>query len=170
MVSNGRKSRQTAGGSRSRSFDPLDAADAATHVWLYDLEATTLSQFTFEVSVRSYGPVWTPDGQRVAFQFASRDRALGIYWKRADASEDMEVLLKETDPDSGDVYYYNSRTEETSWDRPHAKAAAGESEGEEPKPSLPEGWEQETDPDSGDVYYYNSETGETSWDRPGDKR
>ena len=76
---------------------PVGTGAVKMPVWLYDLETTTLSQFTFEESVVRSGPVWTPDGQRIAFQFASRDRTIGIYWKRADSSSDVEVLFEPTD-------------------------------------------------------------------------
>ena len=56
------------------------------------------------------------------------------------------------DPTSGQMYFYNSVTQETSWERPGA--------------SLPNDWVETTDPTSGQIYYYNSVTQETSWERP----
>lgn len=61
----------------------------------------------------------------------------------------------------GDVYYWNERTDETSWERPKvvlSKAAAAV----EP---LPPEWEELKDGD-GDTYYVNNATGESSWERP----
>ncbi|OEU19073.1 hypothetical protein FRACYDRAFT_165441, partial [Fragilariopsis cylindrus CCMP1102] len=63
------------------------------------------------------------------------------------------------DPSSGTVYYYNSETCESSWDRP--TSADGENTGE-----LPESWIELEEPTSGQIYYYNSASGETSWERP----
>jgi hypothetical protein len=61
---------------------------------------------------------------------------------------------------SGCAYYYNTRTEKTSWDDPRpAQAAdgAGAAESE---------WEELLDADSGYLYYYNTRTEETSWEDP----
>ncbi|CAJ1954685.1 unnamed protein product [Cylindrotheca closterium] len=89
------------------------------------------------------------------------------------------------DPNSGDVYYFNSGSNETSWERPGAEPAnekSGEVEvvaSEEMKSSAPAveeaaeetaglatEWEEVIDPNSGDIYYFNSVTNETSWERP----
>ena len=82
---------------------------------------------------------------------------------------------KVVDPSSGDTYYFNEETNETSWDppvEPHAAPSVEEVADPvvnvEKKASndLPAGWERMVDPASGDVYFYNSETDETSWDAP----
>ncbi|OEU13171.1 hypothetical protein FRACYDRAFT_155497, partial [Fragilariopsis cylindrus CCMP1102] len=66
------------------------------------------------------------------------------------------------DPSSGTVYYYNSETGESSWDRP---TSAVDDNQDIPDP-LPECWVETEDESSGKMYYFNSLTGETSWDRP----
>mmetsp|Transcript_28205 Transcript_28205/g.60348 ORF Transcript_28205/g.60348 Transcript_28205/m.60348 type:complete len:905 (+) Transcript_28205:1528-4242(+) len=90
------------------------------------------------------------------------------------------------DPDSGDVYYANEATGETTWDRPsspsnhasqsslHASQRSVNSSGHGTNASsddkdehLPPGWLAVLDPDSGDHYYVNESTGETTWDHPG---
>jgi len=70
----------------------------------------------------------------------------------ASSSDLPSDWVEALDPTSGQVYYYNSVTHETSWEYPGAP--------------LPDDWVETTDPSSGQVYYYNSVTQETSWERP----
>ncbi len=72
------------------------------------------------------------------------------------ASEKIHSILPDqwveaVDPSSGQTYYYNPTTNETSWTKPTM---------------LPENWVEATDPTSGQIYYYNSVTHETSWEKP----
>lgn len=69
-----------------------------------------------------------------------------------EASSDNWV--ETVDPTSGQIYYYNTITNETSWTKPSTEAA------------LPENWVETLDPSSGRAYFYNSVTQETSWERP----
>ncbi|CUM63598.1 uncharacterized protein PRCAT00001178001 [Priceomyces carsonii] len=59
---------------------------------------------------------------------------------------------KEFKDDLGRVYYYNEKTQETSWSKPSETA-------------LKLTW-QIFKTDEGTEYYYNEETGETTWDKP----
>jgi WW domain/Ankyrin repeats (3 copies) len=89
------------------------------------------------------------------------------------------------DPSSGRIYYFNSLTQETSWERPMeleddsgpADAAVvddngndnGEQSPESSSEDVADGWSEVTDPNTGKIYYYNQLTQETSWEKPSKK-
>ena len=96
---------------------------------------------------------------------------------------------QELTDDSGNLYYYNAGTGETSWTRPtsdfssdeagvnkshdsnndhSAKEEENKEEAGNDQTPLPSGWTSLTDESSGRIYFYNEGTGETSWDRPVD--
>jgi Tol biopolymer transport system component len=64
--------------------------EQATQVWLYDLSRETLTRLTFEGSTNA-GPVWTPDGKRIAFM-SNKEGPLNIFWQLADGSGGLERL------------------------------------------------------------------------------
>ncbi|GMH94269.1 hypothetical protein TrST_g13692 [Triparma strigata] len=96
------------------------------------------------------------------------------------------------DEESGYAYYYNSSTEESTYDRPslyetkndpfggvRGKRGGEEEdkpdvdilssrrgEGEQPKEVMNGGWARYLDEESGYAYYYNSSTEESTYDRP----
>jgi hypothetical protein len=98
------------------------------------------------------------------------------------------------DSSSGQIYYYNADSEETSWERPFVEIVksveesvddlkeyveddgsnmGGDAKNEDEdcddpiaEDILPAGWERVKDPSSGQIYYYNDGSGETSWDKP----
>ena len=67
-------------------------AQNAADLWIYDLSRNNAPRrLTF--SGRSRFPVWSADGQHVAFQM-NRDDESGIFWQRADGSGGIEQLTK----------------------------------------------------------------------------
>lgn len=81
--------------------------------------------------------------------------------------EDWET---HTDKGSGQRFYYNCVTGETTWDSPFDQA-----EETLPSPISPTSlsplpgeaeWEKHFDESSGQFYFYNLVTGETSWEPP----
>jgi serine/threonine-protein kinase len=72
------------------AFATSDTTEA--NVWIYELAGTrSPRQLTFEG--RNRYPIWTADGQRVAFQ-SDRDGDLGVFWQRADGTTAAERLTK----------------------------------------------------------------------------
>jgi len=84
---------------------------------------------------------------------------------------DSQEEWRENRAPDGRVYYYNSRTRETSWSRPSSLKRApsparnATSNNSSNVPPLPPGWVQNTAPD-GRPYYYHAITRETRWERP----
>jgi len=103
-------------------------------------------------------------------------------------SPDSSPWQKHFDESTGDYYFYNTETGETSWDAPatmteaptemtisgpqpqddlaqHANDENVEEE-ESKSPKLASGWQRVLDETSGDYYYYHEESGDVTWDLP----
>ncbi|MBN3288779.1 RHG27 protein, partial [Polyodon spathula] len=88
-------------------------------------------------------------------------------------TQDWEV---HTDEGSGQEFYYNPATGETTWDSPFSdqEEATEDQDQDQPPPTpsptaSPRGsteWEQHLDETSGQYYFYNPLSGETSWEPP----
>ena len=70
-----------------------------------------------------------------------------------DGAETIEEWEARHD-EEGNVYYFNRKTQESSWTKPDA--------------SLPEGWHEYAAED-GRVYYRNETTGDSQWEKPGEE-
>merc|ERR1712232_230761 len=69
------------------------------------------------------------------------------------------------DPQSGDVFYFNSTTGETSWTKP-APAMHVVATGVATAAAKTEEWTEHIDPQTSNIYYFNANTGESSWTKP----
>ncbi len=63
--------------------------DQNPDVWIYDLVRDTQMRLTFDPAIEVF-PIWTPDGQRVAF--GSSEAPLS--WKAADGTGEVETLVE----------------------------------------------------------------------------
>jgi serine/threonine-protein kinase len=68
----------------------LDVRDQENDVWIWDLERQSLQRLTFDPGFNR-GPVWSPDGSRVAFSRALDGRE-EVYWQPWDGSGLPEPL------------------------------------------------------------------------------
>ena len=92
-------------------------------VWVFEWERDTLSRLTFDPGADS-DPVWTPDGQRIAFSSARADQATGnLYWQRADGTGEAERLTESKNTQvptswhpSGKFLAFQELNPQTSWD------------------------------------------------------
>jgi serine/threonine-protein kinase len=72
----------------------LDSRDDESDIWTWDVERETLQRLTRDPGMNR-GPVWSPDGERIAFT-AVRDGTESIHWQSADGSGVPEPLSAET--------------------------------------------------------------------------
>jgi serine/threonine protein kinase len=78
-----------------------DGKDAI--IWIHDLAGSSATR-RLTLEGRNRFPIWSADGQRVAFQ-SDREGDLGIFWQRADGSGTPERLTR---PDHGDSHVPHS--------------------------------------------------------------
>ncbi|XP_053122210.1 rho GTPase-activating protein 27 isoform X2 [Hemicordylus capensis] len=77
-----------------------------------------------------------------------------------------------TDTESGNLFYYNPVTGQTTWESPfdgsvnNVSPACSRSPSLALSPATPAEWDQYVDEASGQVFFYNTTTGETSWEAP----
>jgi Tol biopolymer transport system component len=65
--------------------------DANVDIWVYDLERDVPTRLTFD-EASDAGPVWSPDGQYVAFTSERGEGAPNVYRKAADGSGEVERI------------------------------------------------------------------------------
>lgn len=68
---------------------------------------------------------------------------------------------------NGNLYYYNTNTGESSWERPQLTPKKHEKTSESSRSKNPEIYRfEKCDDGNGNVYWYNLDTGESSWEKP----
>jgi Tol biopolymer transport system component len=101
----------------------VEMGSANEDIWLIDLARGISTRFTFDPK-RDIGPVWSPDGGRIAFS-SFRDGNPGLYQKIASGAGKDELLLKSGtgvlkypsgwSPD-GRLLLYTEMNPKTMWD------------------------------------------------------
>ena len=61
-------------------------------LWVWDVARGGLSRITTDPAADGPDPAWTPDSERVVFQ-SDRDGTLGLYWRAADGTGEVERLM-----------------------------------------------------------------------------
>ncbi|XP_029941851.1 WW domain-binding protein 4 [Salarias fasciatus] len=94
--------------------------------------------------------------------------------KRKKKEEEEEVWV-EGQSDEGHLYYYNTRTGESRWDRPEGSIRSVVNQQNQQFQQYQQGassagssgspWMEAVSPE-GYTYYYNTQTGESSWEKP----
>ena len=93
-------------------------------IWVYDWQRDTLTRLTFVGDV-NVNPVWTPDGQRIAYSMREKDSTTNIYWKRADGAGEAQRLTQSKaiqyptswSPDGKILaFFQNDPASTTGWD------------------------------------------------------
>lgn len=79
----------------------------------------------------------------------------------AAAAEAMLVWRQMTHPVSGQVYWYNTHSKETSWEKPRVLEQAAQQKAKEDA-----AWRRKAHPANGLPYWYNAVLQQTQWQRP----
>ena len=84
----------------------LSVNDQENDIWIWDLAREILRRLTFDPGIDRY-PVWTPDGQRVAFgsNRSTPSDTMNLFWKAADGTGEVERL---TESPNGQLPYWFS--------------------------------------------------------------
>jgi len=77
------------------SVDRLDAQKGRYDIWIYDVARGTPSRFTFGSDTNNRSPVWSPDGNHIAFA-SGRNGSIGIYQKATSGAASEELLHSTT--------------------------------------------------------------------------
>jgi serine/threonine-protein kinase len=70
----------------------VDVRDQQNDIWVWDFDRHVMTRLTTDPSP-DQSPVWTPDGQRIAFG-SQREGIMNVYWQLADGSGSAERLTR----------------------------------------------------------------------------
>jgi Tol biopolymer transport system component len=92
-------------------------------IWVYEMERGALTRLTFVPEFVDWYPVWSPDGERLAFSSMRGGGHSHLFWKRADGTGEAERLTESENgqnvttwsPD-GEVLAFSEQDPETNWD------------------------------------------------------
>ena len=74
----------------------VEVRDSNTDIWVHDFARATQTRLTFDPGLDRF-PVWTPNGERIAFSSQRDGGILDIFWKPADGTGQPELVV--SDPD-----------------------------------------------------------------------
>jgi eukaryotic-like serine/threonine-protein kinase len=74
----------------------LDVRDQENDIWIWDVSRRTFARLTSGPTVEQ-NPIWTPDGQRIAFSSARLGKQ-NLYWQAADGTGSAERLTTSSNP------------------------------------------------------------------------
>ena len=96
--------RETLGNYANPAFSPdgkrlaLEINDGKrSDIWVYEWERDTLTRLTF-AGEENGRPVWTPDGQRIAYSSQDKGGPMNLWWIRADGAGDAQRLTESKNP------------------------------------------------------------------------
>ena len=72
----------------------VEVQDENTDIWVHDLARGTQTRLTFDPGLDRF-PVWTPDGERIAFASNRGGGSLDIFWKLAVGTGQAELVVSE---------------------------------------------------------------------------